>query len=162
MRTGVRLTRFAPVGRSAEGVLGMAVFGGVGLAAQLQIRTAGTCRGCRRRPTAQRSRAACDGAWTSPGRGPRASGSMIRQGPDTAGHGELAPADGAVSIRASVSINVVRLTPKLRHTAAFDMPSSSAARMASSFSPTITGARPPTHPAATPSRCQPGSLFPAN
>ena len=66
--------------------------------------------------------------------------------PDTAGHAELAPADGAVSIRASVSINVVRLTPKLRHTAAFDMPSSSAARMASSFSPTITGGRPPTRP----------------
>ena len=81
------------------------------------------------------------------GRGSRASGSTIRQGPpDTAGHAELAPADGAVSSRASVSINVVRLTPKLRHTAAFDMPSSSAARMASSFSPTITGGRPPTRP----------------
>ena len=73
-------------------------------------------------------------------------GSRFVRGPDTAGHGELAPEVGAVSIRASVSINVVRLTPKLRHTAAFDMPSSSAARMASSFSPTIAGGRPPTRP----------------
>ena len=70
-------------------------------------------------------------------------GPRFVRGPETAGHGVLAPEDGAVSVRASVSINVVRLTPKLRHTAAFDMPSSSAARMASSFSPTITGGRPP-------------------
>jgi hypothetical protein len=48
--------------------------------------------------------------------------------------------------RASVSISVVRLTPKLRHTAAFDMPASSAAMTASSFSPAMAGGRPPTRP----------------
>jgi hypothetical protein len=46
-------------------------------------------------------------------------------------------------VRASVSSSVVRLTPKVRHTAAFDMPPASAARMASSCSPEIAGGRPP-------------------
>src|ERR1022692_4970078 len=49
-------------------------------------------------------------------------------------------------IRARVSSNVVRLTPKFRHTAALDMPPFRAARTASSFSPEIAAGRPPTRP----------------
>ncbi len=50
-----------------------------------------------------------------------------------------APSAPGQSTRASVSISVVRLTPKLRHTAAFDMPPSNAVMTASSFSPAIAG-----------------------
>ena len=118
-----------------------------------------TCRGRRVELLAQRPAAAAEENQQHSEAEPRATvlghrqgvvlgrqGPRFVRGPDTAGHAELAPEDGAISIRASVSINVVRLTPKLRHTAAFDIPSSSAARMASSFSPTIIGGRPPTRP----------------
>src|SRR5256885_1645453 len=52
-------------------------------------------------------------------------------------HRDDAPREPVQPTRARVSISVVRLTPKLRHTAALDMPPSSAATMASSFSPVI-------------------------
>lgn len=48
--------------------------------------------------------------------------------------------------RASVSIRVVRLTPKLRQAAAFDIPTSRAAMTASNFSLLMAVGRPPTRP----------------
>ena len=53
---------------------------------------------------------------------------------------------GLPSSLAKVSISVVRFTPKLRHTAALDIPPFSTAIMVSSFSPTIAGGLPPTRP----------------
>ena len=58
----------------------------------------------------------------------------------------VVPVKSGSPIRARVSINVVRLTPKLRHTAALDMPPFRAARTASSFSPEMAAGRPPTRP----------------
>ena len=106
MRTGVRLTRFAPAGRSAEGMTGYGCFrpcwtrcstadSNRGNLPRLPKKANSTAKPSRVRRCVDIAR-----AWSSGVRGP-----------DTAGHGELAPADGAVSIRASVSINVVRLTP---------------------------------------------------
>ena len=76
----------------------------------------------------------------------RSQGPPIVVGSDSIRHTAAGPDGAVLSIRARVSINVVRLTPKLRHTAALDMPSFRAARIASSFSPTMTGGRPPTRP----------------
>jgi len=60
----------------------------------------------------------------------------------------VVPVKSGSPSRARVSINVVRFTPKLRQTAAFDMPLFSAAMMADSFSPTMAAGRPPPDRAA--------------